>query len=32
MHMKTNLLDDVGDIGAGECQVLEGLGEAPELS
>jgi hypothetical protein len=32
MHMKTNLLDGVGDVGAGERQVLEGHGEAPELS
>jgi hypothetical protein len=30
--MKTNLLDGVGDIGAGERQVLEGPDEAPELS
>jgi hypothetical protein len=30
--MKANLLDDVGDVGAGERQVLEGPGEAPELS
>jgi hypothetical protein len=32
MCMKTNLLDGVGDVGAGERQVLEGLSEAPELS
>jgi hypothetical protein len=32
MHMKTNLLDDVGDVGVGEHQVLEGPGEAPEMS
>jgi hypothetical protein len=32
MHMKANLLDDVGDVRAGERQVLEGPGEAPELS
>jgi hypothetical protein len=22
MYMKVNLLDDVGDVGVGECQVL----------
>jgi hypothetical protein len=32
MHMEVDLLDDVGDVGAGEHQVLEGPGEAPELS
>jgi hypothetical protein len=32
MHMKANLLDGVGDVGVGECQVLEGPGEAPKLS
>jgi hypothetical protein len=32
MHMKANLLDGVGDARAGECQVLEGPGETPELS
>jgi hypothetical protein len=32
MHMETDLLDDVDDVGAGELQVLEGTGEAPELS
>jgi hypothetical protein len=32
MHMKTNLLDSVDEVEAGERQVLEGLGEAPELS
>jgi hypothetical protein len=32
MHMKINLLDGVGIIRAGEHQVLEGPGEAPELS
>jgi hypothetical protein len=32
MHMKANLLDDVGDVGAGEHQVLESPAEAPELS
>jgi hypothetical protein len=30
--MKANLLDDVGDVEAGEHLVLEGLGETPELS
>jgi hypothetical protein len=30
--MEANLLDDVGDVGVGECQVLEGPGEALELS
>jgi hypothetical protein len=29
---KANLLDGVGDVGAGERQVLEGPGKAPELS
>jgi hypothetical protein len=32
MHMKANLLVGIGDVGVGECQVLEGLNEAPELS
>jgi hypothetical protein len=32
MHVEANLLDDVGDVGAGECQVLEVPGEAPEVS
>jgi hypothetical protein len=32
VHMEEELLDDVGDIWAGERQVLEGIGEAPELS
>jgi hypothetical protein len=32
MHMKANLLDGIGDVGAGERQVLEGPGETPELS
>jgi hypothetical protein len=32
MHVEADLLDDVGDVGAGEHQVLEGLGEAPEVS
>jgi hypothetical protein len=30
--MGVNLLNDVGDVEAGECQVLEGPGEAPDLS
>jgi hypothetical protein len=30
--VKENLLDDIGDVGAGERQVLEGPSEAPELS
>jgi hypothetical protein len=32
MHVEADLLDGVGDVGAGERQVLEGPGEAPELS
>jgi hypothetical protein len=32
MHMKENLLDDVGDDGVGERQILESPGEAPELN
>jgi hypothetical protein len=32
MHMKANLLDSVGDVRAGEHQVLKGPGEAPKLS
>jgi hypothetical protein len=32
MHVEADLLDGVGDVGAGECQVLEGPGEAPEVS
>jgi hypothetical protein len=32
MHVEANLLDGVGDVGMGECQVLEGPGEAPEVS
>jgi hypothetical protein len=32
MHVEANLLDDVGDVGAGERQVLEGPSEAPEVS
>jgi hypothetical protein len=30
--MKADLLDGVGNVRVGECQVLEGPGEAPELS
>jgi hypothetical protein len=32
MHMKANLLDVIGDVRVGECQVLEGPSEAPKLS
>jgi hypothetical protein len=32
MHMEADLLDDVGDVGASECQILECPNEAPELS
>jgi hypothetical protein len=32
MHVEANLLDCVGDVGAGERQVLEGPGEAPKVS
>jgi hypothetical protein len=32
MHVEADLLDDVGEVGAGERQVLEGSGEAPEVS
>jgi hypothetical protein len=32
MHVEADLLDDVGDVGAGERQVLEGPDEAPEVS
>jgi hypothetical protein len=32
MHVEADLLDDVGDVGAGEHQVLEGPDEAPEVS
>jgi hypothetical protein len=32
MHVETNLLDGVGDIGVGERQILEGPSEAPEVS
>jgi hypothetical protein len=32
MHVEANLLDGVGDVGAGEHQVLEGPIEAPKVS
>jgi hypothetical protein len=32
MHVKANLLDSVGEVSTGERQVVEGLGEAPEVS
>jgi hypothetical protein len=32
MHVEADLLDDVGDVGAGECQVLEGPSETLEVS
>jgi hypothetical protein len=32
MHMKSNLLNGVGDVRAGKCQVLESPDEASELS
>jgi hypothetical protein len=32
MHMEADLMDGVGDVGAGERQVLEGPGRAPKLS
>jgi hypothetical protein len=32
MHVEADLLDGVDDVGAGECQVLEGPVEAPEVS
>jgi hypothetical protein len=32
MYIEADLLDDKGDIGVGERQVLEGPGEAPKLS
>jgi hypothetical protein len=28
VHVKSHLLDDVGDVGPGECQVLESASEA----
>jgi hypothetical protein len=32
VHMKANLLYNIGDVEAGECQVLESPSEAPKLS
>jgi hypothetical protein len=32
MHVETDLLDDIGDVEAGERQVLEGHGKAHKLS
>jgi hypothetical protein len=32
MHVEADLLDVVGDVGAGEHQVLEGPSEAPEVN
>jgi hypothetical protein len=32
MHVEAYLLDDVGDVGVGACQALEGPSEAPEVS
>jgi hypothetical protein len=32
MHVEADLLDDVGDVGVGERQVLEGPSEDPEVS
>jgi hypothetical protein len=32
MHMEADLLDGVGEVGVGECQVLEGPDEASEVS
>jgi hypothetical protein len=32
MHVESDLLDGVGDARVGERQVLEDLGEAPEVS
>jgi hypothetical protein len=29
VHVKEHLLDNIGDVGSGECQVLESAGEAP---
>jgi hypothetical protein len=31
MHVEADLLDGVGEVGVGECQVLEGSSEAPEV-
>jgi hypothetical protein len=32
MHVEADLLDVIGDVGAGECLVLEVLSEAPKVS
>jgi hypothetical protein len=32
MHVEADLLDGIGDVGAGERQVLEGPGETPKVS
>jgi hypothetical protein len=32
MYVKSNLLDGIGDVGVGECRVLEGTSEAHVLS
>jgi hypothetical protein len=32
MHMEAHLLDDVGDVGAGEDKVLQGPGKTPIAS
>jgi hypothetical protein len=32
MHVTADILDDIGDVGLGERQVLEGPHEAPEVS
>jgi hypothetical protein len=32
MHVETNLLDGIGDVGVGERHILEGPSEAPEVS
>jgi hypothetical protein len=32
MHVEADLLDDICDVGAGECQVLKGPSEAPEVN
>jgi hypothetical protein len=32
MHVEVDLLDDVCDVGAGECRILEGPNEAPKVS
>jgi hypothetical protein len=31
VHMQTNLLHSVGDVGSGECQVLKSTGDTPKL-